>query len=113
MAKTNWKYRVIEKDGKRCEWSNPRSKGEPEIAADIGVYEKDKLLAIITVMGLNNKDLFPDDEALKKHLRMRAMAEIAAQAKREEDKEAAKVSAFPDELADSFDPLKIKDGPPV
>ena len=113
MAKINWKYRVMEKGGKRCEWSNPRSKGEPEIAADIGVYEKGKLLTVITVMGLNNKDMFPDDEALKRHLRARAMEEIAAQAKREEDKEAAKVSAFPDELADSFDPLKIKEGPTI
>jgi len=113
MAKTNWTYKVMEKDGKRCEWANPRGSREPEIAADIGVYEKGELLTIITVMGLNNKDEFPNEEALKNHLRGRAMAELEAQAKREELEEAGEVSAFPEELADSFDPIKIKEGRPL
>lgn len=104
MAKTNWKYKVIE------QWSCPRSGAKytgPEVAADIGVYEKDKLLTVITVMGLNNTERFPDEEALKKHLRMRAREELAAQAKREEEKEAAEIPVMQD-IVDSFDPTKLE-----
>lgn len=113
MAKTNWKYKVMEKDGKRCEWSNPRSGRDPEVAADIGVYEKGELLTVITVMGLNDKKQFPNDEALKAHIRSRALQEIEAQAKREEAKETEHIPVFQDDMEDSFDLTKIKEGRPI
>lgn len=102
MAKKTWKYKRLH------EWDNPHFRGGNEKAADIGVYEAGKLIATVSLMGVDKMD----DKTLKAKIRRRAIIEVAATKAREEAELNPEPPRVPDEMSDSFDPEKAAEPHP-